>query len=280
MRPVNLIPPEQRRGERVPTRTGPAAYALVAGLALALAAITALVLTSNQISDRKAEVAELEAEQAAARERADSLRPYAEFANLEQARVQTVTSLAESRFDWERAMRELALVIPEDIWLTTLTGTVRQDVSLETAAGGQTSLREGIAGPALEMSGCGRDHEAVAAFIAALEDIDGVTRVAVSRSERSDDTGSTGSTGGAGGAIDCELESAAAFDAVAAFDEVPVAEPVAAPDTPPVSAAASEETEGGVAEARAQEDQARGSIDNQGRRARSAADNLIPGTVR
>ena len=30
----------------------------------------------------------------------------------------TVTSLADSRFDWERVMRELSLVLPADVWLT------------------------------------------------------------------------------------------------------------------------------------------------------------------
>ena len=35
MRPVNLIPPEDRRGEQAPLRTGPLAYVLVGALVAA-----------------------------------------------------------------------------------------------------------------------------------------------------------------------------------------------------------------------------------------------------
>ena len=61
MRPVNLIPAEERRGERAPLRSGPLAYIVVGALVAALLGVTALVLTGNQIADRKAEVAQLEA---------------------------------------------------------------------------------------------------------------------------------------------------------------------------------------------------------------------------
>ena len=56
--------------------------------------------------------------------RAAELAPYGEFASLEQARAETVSSLAQSRFDWERVLNELALVMPERVTLETLTGTV------------------------------------------------------------------------------------------------------------------------------------------------------------
>ena len=78
---------------------------IVAALAIALVAVTVLVLTSNQITEREAEVASLEAR----RRRRDGSRrraaPYADFASLSQARDATVTSLAQSRFDWERVLR-------------------------------------------------------------------------------------------------------------------------------------------------------------------------------
>ena len=45
MRPVNLIPPEDRRGERAPMRTGPLAYVVVALLAVGLVAVTPVSYT-------------------------------------------------------------------------------------------------------------------------------------------------------------------------------------------------------------------------------------------
>ena len=66
MRPVNLIPAEQRRGEQAPLRTGPLAYIVLGALVLVLAGVIALVLTGNQISERKDEVVKLKREDAAA----------------------------------------------------------------------------------------------------------------------------------------------------------------------------------------------------------------------
>jgi Tfp pilus assembly protein PilN len=280
VRPVNLIPPEDRRGDRAPTRTGPLAYVLVGGLALMLAAVTGVVLTGNQISDRKAEVANLEAQETAARDRAEALAPYAQFAALEQARVQTVDNLAKSRFDWERVLRELALVIPPDIQLTTVSGTVSPAVSVSD--GGENELRDSAPGPALEIAGCAPGHEAVAALAASLEDIDGVTRVGVNGSAASDPTDSSGSGAASlagGGDISCAGSgSVAQFQMIAAFDAVTVP----APSTPaPEATPASDESESEeVADARAQEDQARDSEAEQTDKARSATETLIPGTVR
>jgi Tfp pilus assembly protein PilN len=292
MRPVNLIPPEDRRGDRAPTRTGPLAYVLVGGLALVLAAVTAVVLTGNQISDREAEVVSLEAQEASARERAEALAPYAEFAALEEARVQTVDTLARSRFDWERVLRELALVIPADIQLTSVTGTVSPEVQL--SGGGGNDLRDSAAGPALELAGCAPDHEAVAALAASLEDIDGVTRVGVNGSATTDEDESGGGSDtaslGSGSDISCASSgSVTQFEMIAAFDEVDVAAAAApAPETSPVPASAEGEpaevsVEGEPAEvtdARAQEDKARESTAEQTGEAGEAAEKLIPGTIR
>ena len=120
-----------------------------------------------------------------------------------------MSSLAQSRFDWERVLRELSLIIPEDIWLLKMTGTVNPAVSLE--GGAEVKIRDSIEGPALEIVGCGPDQDAVAGFVAALEDIDGVTRVGVDSSSRSDQSlvraGAGCESGGATEAAeDCRYE--------------------------------------------------------------------------
>lgn len=243
MRPVNLIPPEDRRGDRAPLRTGVLPYMLIGVLVVALAAISAVVLTGNQVADREAELATLEAEEAEARARAEALRPYAQFAALSEARDATVTSLAQSRFDWERVLRELALVMPEDVWLTTVTGTVAPGVQLADAA--EVGIRSEVEGPALSIIGCGSGHEAVAAFSAALEDLDGVTRVTVDTSERPVGESSGSGESGAGGSEDCRTRDfIAQFEIVAAFDEVPAPEAATAPSAPAVPPAAESEPAG------------------------------------
>ena len=131
MRPVNLIPSEERTGERRPMRGGPLAYIVVGALATAVLGVALLAITDNQISDSKAEIATLEGKTAAAEARAQSLSAYTQFHNVRQQRISTLTSLADSRFDWERVMRELALILPSDVWLTNLTGSASPGVSVE-----------------------------------------------------------------------------------------------------------------------------------------------------
>jgi Tfp pilus assembly protein PilN len=256
MRPVNLIPVEERRGEHAPMRTGPVPYLLVGALVAALVGVTALVLTSNQIADRKSEVTQLKREDAAATARAERLAPYTQFRSLQEQRVATVASLADSRFDWERVMRELSLILPRDVWLVSLDATVSPEASSGASGSSGSSgadLRSSAPGPALEIDGCASGQEAVAGFVTALKDIDGVTRVGVQSSELSEEAEGAGASGGGGsGNNDCRTRAfIAKFQIVAAFDAAPVATtdsaeaaPVAAP-TETTETASTESSEGG-----------------------------------
>jgi Tfp pilus assembly protein PilN len=224
MRPVNLIPSEQRRGARKPMRGGPLAYIVVGALVAALLGVATLVITNNQISDRKAEIVRLEGEQATVEARAAALDSYTQFHGISEQRGATIASLADSRFDWERVMRELALVLPDDVWLTTLSGSVSPATGAGGSGGGG-ALRASVAGPALSLNGCARGQEGVAAFVQALKDIDGVTRVGVETSAI-DGGEAAGATSGSapveGAASGCEGSSMAQFQMVVAFDAAPV----------------------------------------------------------
>jgi Tfp pilus assembly protein PilN len=214
MRPVNLIPPEQRSGERRPLRTGPLPYLLVGALVAALAGVTALVVFGNQVAERRDELARVKEEDAVAAARAQRLAAYTQFRALREQRLQTIASLADSRFDWERVLRELALVLPQDVWLTNL------DASAGGAEGGSGEGPSGsIKGPALQIKGCATGHEAVAGFVTALKEIDGVTRVEVQSSELSDQTEAQGS-GTEGGCA--ARRPIATFAMTAAFDAAPL----------------------------------------------------------
>jgi Tfp pilus assembly protein PilN len=227
MRPVNLIPVDQRRGERRPLRGGPLAYIVVGALAAALIGVTLLVVTGNQISESKAEITQLQSEKSAVDARVAKLTAYTQFHSVREQRVATVTSLADSRFDWQRVMRELSLVLPTDVWLTTLSGSANPQVVPEGAAG--ISLRASIPGPALELVGCARSQDAVAGFIQALKDIDGVTRVGVQSSNLGEGSSSGSSSEGAAAA--CQTRNfIAGFQIVAAFDAAPVASETATPE--------------------------------------------------
>jgi Tfp pilus assembly protein PilN len=243
MRPVNLIPVEDRSGERKPMRGGPLAYIVVGALAIAVLGVAVLAVTDNKISDSKAEIAKLNGQMAATEARAESLSAYTQFHQLRQQRVSTVTSLADSRFDWQRVMRELALVLPGNVWLTNLTGTASPGVTVEGST--STSLRESVSGPALEMTGCANSQDAVAGFVQALKEIDGVTRVGVQSSALGGaaEGASSGSASSASGT--CQTHSfIAQFQLVVAFDAAPVVATSSEGEavTPPTTEATSEPT--------------------------------------
>ncbi len=237
MRPVNLIPEEQRIGARPALRSGPTAYIIVGALVAALLGVTALVTTGNRIDDLKAETTQVQGEIATAQATAQELSAYTQFHSAREQRVATVASLADSRFDWERVMRELALVLPDNVTLTGLTASVNPGVA--PAGGSISALRASVAGPALSMNGCTSGPEAVAAFLQVVKDVDGVTRVAVPSSSAGD--GATAETGSAGGASCDGTGFATQFEMVVAFDAAPVA--AASPEAAPEVAASSPEAE-------------------------------------
>lgn len=254
MRPVNLIPPEQRRDSQSPLRTGPLPYIVLGALVALLVGVALLVVTSNEISERKSEIVTLKREDRLAQKKAERLASYVQFAQLWQQRTDTVSALADSRFDWERVMRELSKVLPPDVWLTSLNASASPGSAESTGSSGgggsAGGLRSSIAGPALEINGCAKGQEGVAGFVTALKEIDGVTRVGVQSSALPKE-GSGAESGGEsseGGGGDCRTRNfIAEFQMVVAFDAAPAPAPSEGVEAEAAAAppAGSEESSGG-----------------------------------
>jgi Tfp pilus assembly protein PilN len=237
MRAVNLLPGDQRRGGRA-GRSGPAVYVLLGALAAMVAAAGTYVLTANEVTANRAKLATAQQEATTLEQQAAAYRPYQQFASLSQARVQTVSALAQSRFDWERVMRELAQALPSDVWLTSLVGTVTPGVSLEGASssGGTGSLRSALPIPAVELVGCTESQAAVSRVMARLRTLKGVERVSLAASEKSEaQTGAASTDGGSAG--DCRNGSShfPQFQLVVFFQPN---KPVSVPAVPSTSTAA------------------------------------------
>jgi Tfp pilus assembly protein PilN len=236
MRPINLIPSEERHGQQAPLRSGPLVYIVVGALVAALVAVTVLVLTNNQISDRKDEVAQLKKEDTEASAEAQRLAAYTQFQTLHEQRLATITSLADSRFDWERVMRELSLVLPADVWLVNLTASASGSGGEGAGSTSSGKLSGSIAGPTLEITGCAKGQEGVAGFVTALKDIDGVTRVGVESSELSEQMEGAGSSSGGGSTDDCRTRDyVALFSLTVAFDAAPVPVSSGSEETAPIT---------------------------------------------
>jgi Tfp pilus assembly protein PilN len=181
MRAVNLIPQDMAGGSRA--SVGP--LLLLGGLAGLLALVTLHVVTGNTINDSKSELASVHGQLVVAQAQADATRPYREFATLARARIDTVRQLGSARFDWRRAFAGLATVIPDDVWLSSLTGTVTAGVNVAGGdAGGATGLRAAIPNPAIALSGCTVSHDGVVRLISRLRLLHGVQRVSLADSSK------------------------------------------------------------------------------------------------
>jgi Tfp pilus assembly protein PilN len=210
VRAVNLIPTDARRGGAAPARSGGAVYVLLGALAIAVVALASYVLTQNSISDRQAQLSKVKRDADTAQATATALAPYRQFAQLSQTRVETVRSLASSRFDWERAMRDLALVVPDNVWLTSFVGTVAPGINFggsgATGSSDTGTLRSSQQVPAVELVGCTENQAEVARVMARLRLVRGVTQVSLASSEKSDVSSAAGGSGAAGatsGGTDC-----------------------------------------------------------------------------
>jgi Tfp pilus assembly protein PilN len=187
MRAVNLLPEGARRAAKA--GSGTASYIVLGVLGVVLLLVAAITLTGKQVADKEAELERTRTEATAAEARAGKLTQYTAFADLREKRVQTVTSLARSRFDWSQTLHEVSRTIPAGTSLLSLKGTVQPGVTVE---GDSDPLRSALPVPAIELRGCTRTQSAVATMMASMRRIEGVQRVSLSSSEKSDSSSSDG----------------------------------------------------------------------------------------
>jgi Tfp pilus assembly protein PilN len=217
-------------------------WVVLAVLGLLVVGMLAYVLTNNEIAGDRAQLTSLQTQVQAIQANADAVRPYKEFAALAQARVETIRQLGAARFDWHRTFADLAHVIPGDVALSSLLGTVAPGVGVQGGGSGDTgTLRSALPNPAIELSGCTAGHDGVARLISRLRSMTGVVRVSLSGStEAPGGTGGTGATGatgtGAQSSGGCPLHGVTAeFGIVVFFQPIPA---VPAPTQPDLSGGA------------------------------------------
>ncbi len=126
MRAVNLIPSDERGGAAISAGRSGGGVFVVAGLLAGLALLALLYgLADHQISSDRSEVASLTARAQQAQVRAGELSPYTSFLQMREQRVQAVTTLVDSRFDWAQTFQELGRVLPAGkVSLGSIEGTV------------------------------------------------------------------------------------------------------------------------------------------------------------
>jgi Tfp pilus assembly protein PilN len=185
MRAVNLIPDGSRSGG-APTRSsssGIGAYLVLGALGALVVFVSLLTVTNKQIDSRTDKLAKANAEAQVAEKRATAAAPYQQFAELARSRKATVTSLSATRFDWAHGLREIARVVPDDVWLIALNGSSGASAA---APGPETSAAPA---PRFELDGCTRSQAKVARLMARLRAVDGVRSVELKESTKPEETG-------------------------------------------------------------------------------------------
>jgi Tfp pilus assembly protein PilN len=190
MRAVNLIPSENRGGGIGvgAGRSEGAAYAVL-GVLAGLAILALLYgIARHDVSSRRAELASVQARTQQADETASGLSSYTSFLTLREQRVQAVTSLVDSRFDWAQSLHELGRVLPHDATITSLNGTIGTAAgsSSGAASGGSVSSATPPGSvPTFALAGCATSQSEVALTLQRLHLINGVTNVSLQSSQKS-----------------------------------------------------------------------------------------------
>jgi len=244
VKPVNLLPEGERSRRTAQAAPGNASYIVLGVLGALLLAMVGYVMTQNQISSRTSEIARAEQEKAVAEQRASRLAAFGDFAEIKETRVRSVTELAESRFDWERLMRELSLVLPEDTWLTDLTASASPEAAAAgtggattpsattgaTTPGATTPGAAAASGPTVTIGGCSKSQEKVAVTLVRLRKLYRASDVQLNESAESETAETPGTAGAqptsdpatAGTSGECAFF---AFEAIVSFDPSATAVP-------------------------------------------------------
>jgi Tfp pilus assembly protein PilN len=206
MKAVNLLP-EKHRPRKPTGGQSKGGYVVLGVLGAVLVGVLVYVVTLNSINDSKSKIKEATAEAARLNEEANSLGPYGDFANIKAERVKSVMSLAQGRFDYERLVRELAHVLPPDVWLVNATASATGDPNSTSttptppagASGAAGAAPAPVSNPMLKLDGCARDQSQVAVTLVRLRELQGATDVSLDHSTRGEDSTSAAPSAPSGG---------------------------------------------------------------------------------
>ena len=176
-RRINLVPVERRK--RTETDTGLVALVGTAILVVGLIVLSYLFF-NGALSDKEAELADLQVQNQQLEAQLASLRQYQELDQRRAAVEDVVRQVYVGRTLVSQILGDLSLVVPENVWLGTLNLTASDPppvLSPETQAQGSASAAETLG--SLALVGNTYSFEDVARLLVRLEQIPAVSTVSL-----------------------------------------------------------------------------------------------------
>jgi Tfp pilus assembly protein PilN len=180
MKAVNLIPNEQRRAHGSGAQAG-SSYIVIGVLVTLLVMVAGYVLTSNKVTQDKNDTAAAKAEADSLEAEVAQRGSFTNFSQIKETRLASVSGVAETRFDWERLMRELSRVMPSGTWLQTTDASVTGEVA---GAEASTPVAGAVVAPQpkVNLVGCTPDQSDVAGMMVRLRQLHRVSDVELNQS--------------------------------------------------------------------------------------------------
>jgi len=180
MRAINLLPKDDARRNQ---KTQWIVIIPVVVAVLMTAVFSAMFLSaSGEVKDRKAELSSLQMQLAAIpTPDASKVRTQNALAADKQARVTALSGALSRRVAWDRVFRELSLVLPNDVWLATISAKApvpsSTAVAPPAAAAGAT-----VAATGFTIDGYTYSHPAVARLLSRLAVVPDLVNVQLQQS--------------------------------------------------------------------------------------------------
>ena len=172
MRAVNLLPRDHAQKPAIKKEQIPFAVGGCVGLLVTALVASQYLSQSGKVAAERQSVADLKAQLAALPAPPPGPTPAeTKLASEQKKRLAALQTALQTRVAWDRVLREFSLVLPEDVWLTSL--DLKSPVSPAT-----NMAPEGASGPTgFTIEGSTYSHDAVARLLSRLAVVPDLTNV-------------------------------------------------------------------------------------------------------
>jgi Tfp pilus assembly protein PilN len=187
VRPVNLLPAEYRR-DRLEVFKSPPTPVLALGLAgvvVVAMLVGGFIVENSKVSDKRRTLDSLQTELSATPGPRQRSSHEAELLQSRDQRVATLNTALTGRIAWDRVLRNLSSVLPDDVWLSSLKAGASTGAESTPAASGAAST----AGEDFVLNGYAYSQDGVARLLARLEVVPDLSDVQLQKSEKTEVAG-------------------------------------------------------------------------------------------